>query len=184
MPSSSLRQTLRAKRQALSEDDRCLYSAKIAEYLFNFPFYLSANRVACYFSMKEEVNTRLILQGILAEGKQCYLPRLLKGQSKMEFVHYCEDDTLAENQFGILEPCLPEREAISVIDLDLVLAPLVGFDQQGNRLGMGAGYYDRALANKQDETFYCGLAFSCQRVEALVPNVWDVPLDTVLTELG
>ncbi len=176
---------MRAKRRALSVDDRCFFSEKIAEYLFNSPFYLSAKTVACYFSTDEEVNTSLILQGILAEDKACYLPRLVPNkQGIMEFVRYCEDDSLQANQFNILEPCLPEREIAVLDEIDLVLAPLVAFDDKGNRLGMGAGYYDRALANKTAKTFYCGLAYSCQRVDSLEVNAWDVPLDEVITERG
>jgi len=77
-----------------------------------------------------------------------------------------------------------------VMYADAILMPVVGFDRHGNRLGMGAGYYDRALRHLRDGSRrwrrprLVGLAFACQEVERIVPSAWDIPLDVVVTERG
>ena len=183
MDRQQLRRALQKQRQNLSPQEHAIKSAQIAEKLFNAEFFRNSLQVACYFSLQDEVSTHLILQGILAENKHCYLPRLTSIENKqMEFVRYYEDDPLKPNQYGILEPCKDLVEVVKVDQLDLVLAPLVAFDSLGNRLGMGAGYYDRALANKKQKPFYCGLAYAFQQVEQLANEAWDVSLQAVVTE--
>jgi 5-formyltetrahydrofolate cyclo-ligase len=77
-----------------------------------------------------------------------------------------------------------------VVSLDVVVLPLVGFDRRGNRLGMGAGYYDRALRRRLDTTRHwrrprlVGVAFACQELPAIPVSPWDVPLDLIVTEHG
>jgi 5-formyltetrahydrofolate cyclo-ligase len=94
------------------------------------------------------------------------------------------------NAYGIAEPVASATVRISPRDLDAVLMPVVGFDRHGNRLGMGAGYYDRALRHLRDGSRrwrrprLVGLAFACQEVERIVPSTWDIPLDVVVTERG
>jgi 5-formyltetrahydrofolate cyclo-ligase len=73
--------------------------------------------------------------------------------------------------------------------LDVILMPLVAFDGQGNRLGMGAGYYDRTLAFLRHRRHWrkpriIGLAYEFQRMPALPAEPWDVPLDGIITEAG
>ncbi len=86
------------------------------------------------------------------------------------------------NRYGIPEPQNTER--VSPAALDYLLIPLVGFDRQGNRLGMGGGYYDRALANLKPfrRTFKLGVAYSFQELIELEPKAWDIPLDGIVTE--
>ncbi len=92
------------------------------------------------------------------------------------------------NRFGIPEPCFDPRMCIGPRFLGVVFMPLLGFDQQGNRLGMGGGFYDRALEFKHrangTRPLLIGAAFDCQRVEALAINAWDVAMDAVVTESG
>ena len=92
------------------------------------------------------------------------------------------------NRFGIDEPDVPESDWIAASELDLALLPLVGFDEDCNRLGVGGGYYDRSFAFSVgvplgQRPFLVGLGYELQRVPQLHPERWDVPLDTVVTEL-
>ena len=93
-------------------------------------------------------------------------------------------------RIGIAEPVASPSARISPSRLDAILMPVVGFDRHGNRLGMGAGYYDRALRHLRDGSRrwrrprLVGLAFACQEVERIVPSTWDIPLDVVVTERG
>lgn len=102
----------------------------------------------------------------------------------MEFRRYCLGDRLRANQFGILEPS-GKRESLPCGELDLILAPLVGFDHLGNRLGMGGGFYDRALLNSQPRLLrpqLVGVAHGCQQVTQVPAQRWDKQLNWILTE--
>ena len=88
-------------------------------------------------------------------------------------------EALTPNRFGIYEPA--RGAEIRVADLDLVFMPLVAFDRSGNRLGMGRGYYDRALAGLADSPLRVGLGHRFQELPLLEPSEWDVPLHIVVT---
>ena len=88
---------------------------------------------------------------------------------------------MKQNQFGIWEPKLNVQNVLPLNELDILFTPLVAFDKQGNRLGMGGGFYDRTLQNWQNKSFIpVGLAHQCQQVENLPTEYWDVPLFDIL----
>ena len=107
----------------------------------------------------------------------------------MRFVRYRTDSVMRVNRYGIAEPDPRHAEVIPVRRLDLILLPLVAFDERGWRLGSGAGYYDRALHHLRTGRRWrrpklIGVGYECQRVDRLQPDAWDVPLDGMLTERG
>jgi 5-formyltetrahydrofolate cyclo-ligase len=119
--------------------------------------------------------------------KQLYLP-VLRGP-RLWFMPFGSQTRLVSNRFGILEPDTPAGARCAPQALDIVLAPLVAFDDRGRRLGMGGGYYDRTFAyllNRQHwrRPRLIGIAYDLQRVPALVARKWDVPLDGIATESG
>lgn len=100
----------------------------------------------------------------------------------MNFRRYRLGDRLTRNAFGITEPCAYAARARAQT-LDVVFMPLVGFDDYGNRLGMGGGFYDRAFAKLRGrKPLRIGLAHSCQKVPKLARQSWDVPLHGIGTE--
>ena len=103
----------------------------------------------------------------------------------MTFVEVTSETVLASNRFGIREPV--SGESVGAIDLDLVLVPLLGFDLNFNRVGMGGGYYDRAFSFLKNRRSYfrpklVGLAYSSQQLDEFSPSPWDIPLFRVVTE--
>ena len=108
----------------------------------------------------------------------------------MVFVPLLAGAGLRGNVFGIAEPAHGSRGRIALRRLDTVLVPLVGFDAHGHRLGMGAGFYDRALRSRLDRSQpfrrprLIGIAYAIQQVDRLEPARWDVALDLVVTERG
>ncbi len=107
----------------------------------------------------------------------------------MRFAPYEKNTRLRKNCFGILEPVYQKKQLKPARQLDLVLAPLVGFDGQGNRMGMGGGFYDRALQHlKQQSTAgnlrpkYVGIAHEVQKVAQLESHHWDIQLHAIITE--
>jgi 5-formyltetrahydrofolate cyclo-ligase len=131
-----------------------------------------------------------VVNRIWAMGKCCYLPVLCdRPDLTLRFAPYQPDSCMRTNSFGIDEPDIPHRSLLSVHDLDLLLMPLVAFDSQGNRLGMGGGYFDRTLAfrNQSDGSLrphLLGVAFAFQQVAAVPTEAWDIPLDSIVTDHG
>lgn len=181
MDRDTLRQQCKAARAALSETERNIAADKITEKLLSLDEYQNAKTIAAYVDYQDEVPTHHLLQAMQAQGKRIYLPRITQSVSKkMRFFLYEGEHTLEKNRYGILEPSL-EAPEITVDSLDLVIVPMVGFDEQCFRLGTGAGYYDRAFAKASTRPFLCGIAFECQRCETVMPESWDVPVDCVFT---
>jgi 5-formyltetrahydrofolate cyclo-ligase len=123
-----------------------------------------------------------------SRNKRCFLPVLRPHPGRtLWFLEYRPGDALEKNRFGIPEPRLRNRRIRLPWALDLLLLPLVGFDADCNRVGMGGGFYDRTLAYLRHRRYWrrpllVGIAHECQREEAIETNPWDVPLDLVATE--
>jgi 5-formyltetrahydrofolate cyclo-ligase len=117
--------------------------------------------------------------------RRCYLPVLPRRGRVMRFGRIAGKTPMQRNRYGIPEPV--DARPLRARQLDLLLMPLVGFDAQGYRLGMGGGYYDATLAFMRHRRWWrrprlVGIAYECQRVETLPRDPWDMPLDAVLTE--
>jgi 5-formyltetrahydrofolate cyclo-ligase len=171
----TLRQTLKQRRRALSTADIENASRRACALLSNHPRFQLGNHIALYSPFGGEISPLSLQHG----DKYFYFP-VVDAHFSMRFVAVKNTDDMTENRHGILEP--KGDNAISIKNLDVVVIPLVGFNRQGDRLGMGAGYYDRALAHCREDTFKVGLAYSWQEVEQLCSEPWDIPLHAVVTE--
>lgn len=151
--------------------------------LVDTTLFKNSQRIACYFAQESEFDCGPIMTAILEAKKNCYLPILSKA-STLAFSVYEHSTILKFNRYHILEP--DTSSYFPLEQLDLVLMPLVGFDLQGHRLGMGGGYYDRTFQFLHDKTirkpFMLGLAYELQKMEHLPTDPWDVSMDGVLTE--
>jgi len=187
MPSrSELRSQLRARRRALDHTQRTACAHALARRLLTHPLFKRARHIACYLPVDGEIDTGPLLCRALAMGKRIYLP-VLSPSGALWFAPYPGRGTMQRNRFGIPEPVCHPRERRNGRELDLVLAPLVGFDARGNRLGMGGGYYDRSFAFLKHRLHWqkprlLGLAYEFQNVGTLPSHPWDVPLQGVVTE--
>jgi 5-formyltetrahydrofolate cyclo-ligase len=189
-PRVALRRELRAGRRSLSSLEQRQHALALAWHLGRQQAFLRAHRIGVYWSNDGEIDPSPILERARARGKRIYLPVLrLHPYPKLWFVELRAGRRLQRNAFGIPEPEVRNRRVRLPWALDLLLIPLVGFDAQGHRLGMGGGFYDRTLAylrlrRRWRRPHLIGLAHECQRVERLEPMEWDVPLDGVATEAG
>jgi len=178
----TLRRQLRQTRRSLSPDQQ-LSAAKELLACFkqhlNSPQVANAKRIALYLSNDGEISPHLLCEYLWQQGIQTYLPVIQEKQ--LTFALYSSDTVWQENLYGIKEPVTANY--LSGEELDLVLLPLVGFDSEGGRLGMGGGFYDRTFANKRtDETpLLIGLAHDCQQIKSLPVEGWDVPLQAIIT---
>ncbi|WP_321323911.1 5-formyltetrahydrofolate cyclo-ligase [Thiomicrorhabdus sp.] len=194
LDSTSLRKQLREIRQNLSPIQQSQHSEQafeaVKKLIETSTEFKTPQKIALFLSQDGELHTQKTIEYLWQNtAHEVYLPVLeTLDEWHMAFAHYTKNSKLTANQFGILEPSVPHSEHLDGKQINWVFMPLVGFDNQGNRLGMGGGYYDRTfefkIQNKTHPTKLIGWAHECQRVEKLPKEPWDVPLDGVLTENG
>jgi 5-formyltetrahydrofolate cyclo-ligase len=182
-----IRKELKARRRAVSAADRIAGARLIAHNVDCWLRLRPSWRIALYAALPHELDTTPLIELARARGCRVYLPRIDRHSlgRKMQFVEM--SDRQRSNRLGIAEP--EGSRIIGARWLDVVFLPLVGFDARGVRLGMGGGYYDRALAFRRWRTAWhtprlVGLAYSFQQVEEIIPAAHDVLLDAVVTEKG
>lgn len=184
---AQLREELRLRRRALTPAQQAQASMLVLRHLLQFPAFMRGHHVALYIACDGEIDPAPITQQLWQMGKRCYLPVLKPGaQRELWFVEFTPDSQLISNRFGIPEPDHRQAHKLPAHLLDVVLVPLVGFDRQGARLGMGGGFYDTTFAFKQHQPggkpLLIGLAHSCQQVDFLHLDNWDIPLAAIATE--
>lgn len=174
------RDAARAARRAIPPQQRRAWSAAIAGHLFVWEAYRSARTVMAYVSVGAEVETAAILADVLACGKRLVLPRCEDG-GRMTGRLAQDLSALERGPLGIPQPgaCAP---VVAPGTIDLFIVPGLLFDACGNRVGQGAGYYDRYLQGISAMT--CGVCFAAQMVQGLAPAAHDVPMRAVLTQDG
>ena len=180
-----LRRDLRAKRRALPDAVREQADRAIHAHLRSLPELKRARRIALFLAFDGEPSLQRFIHAARRSRKHLYVP-VLRGMT-MTFAELAPSVTLAANFFGILEPKLGRK--IDARKLDLVLTPLVAFDDHGVRIGVGRGYYDRCFRFLRQRSHWrrpklLGVAYELQRVPRLESNAWDVPLWGVVTERG
>ena len=185
---SDQRKQLRKQRASLDPTERLQRSRHLCQRLMQHHLFRNSRRIAAYLAADGEIDAHPLIETAWATGKQVYLPVLRPfGGNRLWFARYEPDTPLVTNRYGIAEPDINHRQRIEAFALDLVLAPLVGFDARGNRLGMGGGFYDRSFSHLLCRRHWLkprliGLAFDFQQASRLPTQRWDVPLTAVATE--
>ena len=188
LPRPQLRRMLRKARRALTASQQRQAARGLYKQLAQQPLFRRARHISLYLPTDGEIDPRLLLRAAQRRGKATYLPVLSAWpRTKMVFQRIRPGEKLKPNRFRILEPRHNLARQRKVWALDLVLLPLVGFDDVGGRLGMGGGFYDRSLAylaRRHDwrKPTLLGLAHECQKVERLAQASWDVPLQGTVTD--
>ena len=185
-----IRKVIRQKRDSLSKDDLVNKSRKIFEKLVASEIYKIADNILIYASMGSEVRTDEIIEDALKQGKTVFCPKCVDTKKGlMEFIKISDISQLIEGYYGIREPVLAENSVVyDNIDTtnnrsdDLMIMPLVAFDDQNNRIGYKGGYYDRYL-EKNPHIKTCALAFSIQKSETTIPSeAHDIKPQRIITE--
>jgi len=182
---TELRREIREARRNLSSDIREQAALNICAFISPLDVFQDSNHVGVYLSSDGEINPHQLVDLAWQQGKSCYLPIIdSKGENTMKFVRYTPDTEFFLNRYNIPEPVHEPEDLWDATVLDLVLAPLVAFDDQGNRMGMGKGFYDRTFefVRQTKKPFLMGLAHSCQQVDSLTSEEWDIPLNGLATE--
>lgn len=178
-----LRTQLRKKRNALTPRQQANAAHSLLTQIKQLPFISRCKHAALYLANDGEISPHQLHQYLLQLGITCYLPVIT--QSRLSFAQFKRFSVLRKNRFAIPEP-LPRAKRIATEKLDVIFLPLVGFDKNGHRLGMGGGFYDRSLAFKKHtlrkKPILIGLTHSCQDVDVLAHESWDIPLDFIVSE--
>lgn len=178
----ALRRDALARRDALDTGYRIEASLKMAETAAREIPVESGAVVSGFWPIRSEVDVRPLLFAFMQAGARICLPAIIDRET-IVFRNLVRSAPMIDMGFGTMGPG-PEAE---VLDPVLMFVPLAAFDAKGNRIGYGAGYYDRAITRlraKEIEPELIGVAFDCQEVESVPAEPHDVPLARILTETG
>lgn len=184
---SQMRKRIRALRKSLSPQQQLTAMVDLAKSARHCRPIWFAKRIISYAPFEGEISPFKLLETL--SPAQIYLPQISNYRTRsMQFVKAPSKGSLRKgivNKFGISEP-KHGHAGIFANQADVILLPLVAFDRNGNRLGMGAGYYDRALSSLTYQTgsrpILIGLSHHFQEMPFLNAKPWDVPLDGILTD--
>lgn len=189
MDTKTLRQKIREQRRALSESEHEHASYLVCERIAASRVFQQSKHIAFYLTNDGEVDLSLLIKHAWQQKKKVYLPVLAEPNTqRLWFVPYTPNTKLKNNRFGIPEPIHSYKTRLrKTLSLDLILMPLVAFDPQGNRVGMGGGFYDRTLAFLRQRKYWhkpnlMGVAYEFQKQKQLDANPWDIPLQAITTE--
>lgn len=179
----TLRKSLRTWRQQLPASYQKKASQNACWKLALSPHFKKARHIAFYWPSQGEISPLPLLKLAQRQHKNCYLPQLPKQGHRLRFAKVAKAGKLTLGRFGIVQP--RKGQATRPIQhLCLVIVPLVAFNAQGHRLGMGAGFYDRALApiSHQKKPYRIGLAYKAQYQPQLPSAPWDKRLQLIATD--
>ncbi|WP_305804142.1 5-formyltetrahydrofolate cyclo-ligase [Stenotrophomonas sp. YIM B06876] len=181
-PRQDLRRQLRQLRRDIPAAGRIAAAEALATRLLALPFAGITGPVAGYWALDGEIALHRWQMRLPATQTYC-LP-ILHGDV-LRFAPWRPGQALTSNRYGIPEPDVHADDALPAEAMALVVAPLVGFDSLGRRLGMGGGWYDRSFAFRQRQAappWLVGAGFATQQVPALPVEDWDVTVDAICTE--
>ncbi len=184
---ADLRRHLRVQRRSLSTVEHGRRSRLAAKAVAGLRAFRAGKRVALYLPFDRETDTADLIRAARRRGARIYVPVIVdRRHGRIRF--YPLDDKTRRGVFGIAVPKNLNRPTAPRW-LNLIVVPLVGVDAGGRRLGMGGGFYDRALEFRRRRRHWpgphaIGLAFDCQRTESRFAEPWDTQLDSLATESG
>lgn len=179
-----IRRNMLNTRNSMATEEVNEKSRIIFQRLINFWPYKQSKNIFSYLSFGSEVTTNYIIDYSIAHKKKISVPLCIKETKEMVACSFNSWQDFSKGTYGILEP---NKESLKIVDrttIDLILVPGAAFDRLGNRIGYGAGYYDRFLNRTNKNTCTIALAFSLQLVPKIPRGIFDVPLNYIITEDG
>ncbi|WHL24859.1 MAG: 5-formyltetrahydrofolate cyclo-ligase [Candidatus Blochmannia vicinus] len=182
----SIREYIRIVRRSLTFKEQYTAAQLLTNKIMTMDCVHESKRIAVFIDCDGEIRTSLLIRTLLCMNKQIYLPVLPCSEEKgLLFLQYTFSTPLIYNRLNIYEPEWNVNSVISIEKLNVIFVPLVAFDNYGNRLGMGGGFYDRTLKNWKYQSNYIpiGLAYDFQRIptQLLPMEKWDLTLPEIVT---
>ncbi|MFH1563825.1 MAG: 5-formyltetrahydrofolate cyclo-ligase [Nitrospirota bacterium] len=178
---AEIRKAILAKRYLLSPEEIIRKSSQIKKRLFEVTEFKTSNCIAFYISFRNEVRTHEMVKEALGLGKKIIVPVVEREKT----LSLCEikdfEEELGIGKFGLLEPKSEYRRQVDLSELELVIVPGIAFDENGNRIGYGGGYYDNLLSQLAGIPFI-GLAYELQIIAQIPTADYDIPVHKIITE--
>lgn len=174
----AMRARMRELRSAIPPEERDRLAGEIEERLFAQPPVRSATAVMLFSSFGSEVPMQGMIERAWDEGKNVLLPVLRGGSIRLAAAR--QGEMLFASSYGAMEPS--DEHVVPAEEIDVVVAPGLAFDREGNRLGYGGGHYDRLLGGLRETAHTVGIGFHVQLVDAVPHGRSDRPLDAVVTD--
>jgi len=175
----SERQRLLALRIGVAPAERRLWGAAIEEHLALLLGERPSMLLGVYWPFRAEFDPRPLIERLVAAGSAIALPAVVNLKGPLEYRAWRPGERLVDGVWNI-----PVPEERDIVIPQTVLAPLVGFDRRGYRLGYGGGYFDRTLAALSPRPLAIGVGFELSGLETIHPQDFDVPMDVIVTEAG
>jgi len=183
---TSLRKEKIRERNLISQNEMDQVEKKTASLFMDMFSELKIKKVSIYIPVHNEVPTKRIIQLIIGSKAECYLPVIDQdlNNKKMKFAEFNHETALVKNKFNISEPISRTFENVS--QLELVVMPLVAFDNEGFRLGMGKGYYDFTFGSSEinRKPLFWGLSYDFQKTDSCYPEEHDLKMEAVICPSG
>lgn len=184
-----IRKQKRQARKSLPTAEKQRKSQQVCERVISSQDFQQAQHIGAYLCMPEEVDVRAIIEAAWEADKQVYLPVVVGWGQALQFAPYTATTHLVKDMLDIDIPAVDKKCYVPAQTLDMVVTPLVAFDNLRNRIGMGGGFYDRTFAFKEEnpklgnKPVLMGVAFETQRSkETIGANPWDIRPDSIISE--
>lgn len=181
---NEIRKLMLKRRESLAPQIVEKNSREIAKKIICMSELIKSSIIMCYIDFRNEVKTGDIIRTCLSVKKRIVVPLVIKGNERMLAASeiFDPESELERGTFGVWEP---KKDCIRIIDpksIDIVIIPGVAFDYSRNRLGFGAGYYDRFLQSVRKDCFKIGICHDLQLCTKIPCDSFDIPMDRVVTE--
>lgn len=174
------RRGLLARREAIPADELRRLDERVGAFVeAGFARVIEGLVLGFYWPMRGEFDPRVTAHRMRTRGTRTALPVVVRKAAPLQFREWRPDVETRPGVFG-----LPVPQGTAVLTPDVVLAPPVGFDEAGYRLGYGGGYFDRTLASLLPQPLTIAVAREASRMPTIHPQAYDVPMDFVVTEAG
>jgi 5-formyltetrahydrofolate cyclo-ligase len=172
------RERLIALRMALSPATRREAGERVTAALQDI-IAARSGILGIYWPFRAEFDPRPLVDTLTAAGRKVALPVVIDKKGPLEYRAWAPGEPLTA---GVWDIPIPEKREI--VAPSMVLAPVVGFDRAGYRLGYGGGYFDRTLASLDPRPLAIGIGFAAQEIATIYPQPFDIPMDMIVTESG
>lgn len=177
-----IRKEILIKRDSIDPEKRLKKDKLIMERVLSLPYFEKARTVFYYASFRSEVSTLPQIEEAIRRGKRIILPKVDNINKRLRLFEIHDTDEIKPGFMGIPEPDVPPERERDINNVDLVIMPGVAFDTNGNRLGYGAGYYDKLLSGLKKDIPLIAIAYEEQIVDSLPAERHDIRVDMILTD--
>ncbi|WP_160848327.1 5-formyltetrahydrofolate cyclo-ligase [Pontibacillus yanchengensis] len=168
--------------KSLVGEERNKISTEIEKSLYQTELWKKSNVIGITISQAHEIDTYPVIKNAWEDGKQVAIPKCYPKQNQLVFYQFTSFDDLETVYYGLKEPIMEKTKELHRDEIDLMIVPGLLFDNRGYRIGYGGGYYDRYLVHFPNHTI--ALATNRQLVEEVPNDVYDIPVQHLITESG